>query len=171
MRGSVPLSGTVADTVDDLVRDLHAAFASRPYPGDDRIARLGPPGPSDEAEEVWRRYRGRNWRQMAVEGRGRNLRDDIPFLTFEGLAYYLPAFVELSLDRNCPFDVDEALASFLWTFPEEVASLLEPAQKRVVVRALEYLADEFDRRSYVRNDARAALEHYWAYFTDAELGL
>jgi hypothetical protein len=107
---------------------------------------------------------------MVAAGRQRNLRDDLGFLTFEGFVYYLPAFLELSLDAERRFDLDESLVSFLWSFPEDVSSLLAPREKRAVVHVLEFLADEFDKRGFIQNNARAALEHYWAYFTDEELG-
>ena len=108
---------------------------------------------------------------MVAAGRERNLRDDLGFLTFEGFVYYLPAFLELSLDSDHRFDLDQTLVSFLWSFPEQVASLLGPGEKRAVVHVLEFLAGEFDERGFVQNNARAALDHYWAYFTDEELGL
>jgi len=108
---------------------------------------------------------------MVAAGRERNLRDDLGFLTFEGFVYYLPAFLELSLDSDRRFDLDQTLVSFLWSFPEQVASLLGPREKRAVVHVLEFLAGEFDERGFVQNNARAALDHYWAYFTDEELGL
>jgi hypothetical protein len=158
------------DEAEELRREVQEAFRRRPYPGDDAIARRRPGCAGQEAEEVWQRYHGKDWKQIVADGRQRNLRDDLGFLTFEGFVYYLPAFLELSLDAERRFDLDGTLASFLWSFPEEVASRLEPREKRVVVRVLEYLAGEFDERGYVRNDARAALEHYWAYFTDGELG-
>jgi hypothetical protein len=158
-----------APTAEDLRREVRDAFSRRPYPGDDRITRRRPGG-TDEAEEVWRRYRGVEWPQVVAAGRERNLRDDLGSLTYEGFAYYLPAFLELSLDADRRFDLDETLVSYLWSFPEDVSALLGPAEKRAVVGVLEFLAGEFDRRGYVQNNARAALEHYWAYFTDEELG-
>jgi len=156
---------------EELRREVQEAFGRRPYPGDDAISRRRPGCPGEEAEEVWQRYRGKDWREMVAAGRERNLRDDLGFLTYEGFVYYLPVFLELSLDSEHRFDLDGTLASFLWSFPEEVASRLEPAEKRAVVHVLEFLAAAFDERGYVRNDARAALDHYWAYFTDEELGL
>jgi hypothetical protein len=84
--------------------------------------------------------------------------------------YYLPAFLELSLDADRRFDLDESVVSYLWSFPEQVATLLDPGEKRAVVQVLEFLAGEFEKRRYVQNNARAALDHYWAYFTDEELG-
>jgi len=156
---------------EELRREVQDAFAPRPYPGDDAIARRRPGCAGYEAEEVWQRYRGKDWRQMVAAGRERNLRDDLGFLTFEGFVYYLPAFLELSLDSDRRFDLDQSLVSFLWSFPEQVATLLGPREKRAVVRVLEFLAGEFDERGFVQNNARAALDHYWAYFTDEELGL
>jgi hypothetical protein len=113
---------------------------------------------------VWRRYRGVEWPQVVAAGRERNLRDDLGSLTYEGFAYYLPAFLELSLDADRRFDLDETLVSYLWSFPEDVSALLGPAEKRAVVGVLEFLAGEFDERGYVQNNARAALDHYWANF-------
>jgi hypothetical protein len=157
-------------TAEALRREVREAFAEHPYPGDDAIARRRPGGAGREAEEVWRRYRGKDWREMVVAGRERNLRDDIGFLTFEGFVYFLPAYLELVLDAERRFDLDESVASYLWSFPEPLAALLSPREKKAVVGVLEFMADAFDERGYVQNNARAALEHYWAYFTDQELG-
>ncbi len=90
-------------TAEELRREVHEAFARRPYPGDDAIARRRPGCPGYEAEEVWQRYRGKDWPQMVAAGGQRNLRDDLGFLTFEGFVYYLPAFLELSLDADRRF--------------------------------------------------------------------
>jgi hypothetical protein len=155
---------------EQLRREVQDAFARRPYPGDDAIARRRPGCAGDEAEEVWQRYRGKDWKQMVAVGRQQNLRDDLGFLTFAGFVYYLPAFLELSLDADRRFDLDESVVSYLWSFPEQVATLLDPGEKRAVVQVLEFLAEEFEKRRYVQNNARAALDHYWAYFTDEELG-
>jgi hypothetical protein len=160
----------MAPGVEELRRDIEAAFAPRPYPGDGAIARRRYGCAGMEAEQTWELFRGKDWREVVVLGRQANLRDHLGFLTFDGFVYYLPAFLELALERGSPFDLDEALASFLWSFPEEVAALLDAGQKGAVVGVLDYLAAEFDRRGFVQNNARAALDHYWAFFTDEELG-
>jgi hypothetical protein len=157
--------------IQELEREIQEAFASRSYPGDDRIARRQPGCQGAEAEETWERFRGKDWRQIAAVGRELDFRDDVSFLTPEGFVYYLPAFLELALDQESPTGIDDSLVFHLWSFSEEIASLLQPKEKRAVVRVLEYLAGEYDKQNLVRNNAQAALDHYWAYFTDEELGL
>ncbi len=157
--------------IQELEQEIQEAFASRPYPGDDRIVHRQPGCRGSEAEETWERFRGREWRQIVAVGRELDFRNDVSFLSLEGFVYYLPAFLELSLDRENPTGPDDSLVSHLWTCSEEIASLLRPKEKRVVVHVLEYLAREFDKHDPGRNDAQTALDHYWAYFTDEELGL
>jgi len=164
------VSAKVTASVDELRGEVHAAFAGRVYPGDEGIVRRRPGCPGLEPERTWERFLGRSYKDIAALGRGESLRDDIAFLTPEGFAYYLPAFLDLALDDDPHQELDGALASYLWTCAEEVAGRLRPTEKRATVRVLEFLARAFDDRGYVRNDARAALEHYWVYFTDAELG-
>ncbi|HTG33748.1 MAG TPA: DUF6714 family protein [Thermoanaerobaculia bacterium] len=155
----------------ELIQEIQEAFASRSYPGDDRIARRRPDGIASEADETWERFRGKDWGEMVAVGREHDLRENISFLTFEGFVYYLPAYLTLALRPDAPLDIDEFVASHLWAFPGEISPLLRPAERRAVVHALELLAREFDSRKYVTNDAQTALDHYWAYFTDEELGL
>ncbi len=155
----------------ELIQEIQQAFAGRPYPGDDRIARRRPGGIASEADETWERFRGKDWREMVAVGREYDLRENISFLTFEGFVYYLPAYLTLALGPDATLDLDEFVASHLWAFPEEIAPLLQPAEKRAVVHALEFLAREFESRKYITNDAKTALDQYWAYFTDEELGL
>ncbi len=154
----------------ETAQEIREAFAGRSYPGDDYIARRQPGCRGSEAEETWNLFRGKEWQEMIPIGRTVNLGDYVPFLTFEGFVYYLPALLTLAL---CPEDLrapDEEVVFHLWSYPEEIASLLRPGEKRVLVHILEILAREYARRSYVRNNAQTALDHYWAYFTDDELG-
>jgi hypothetical protein len=160
-------------STSDLAQEIQDAFAGRPYPGDGEIALRRPSFPQYEGEEVWERFRGRDWREILRIGQARelDLSGSMAFLTLKGFVYYLPAFLTLALDVDGPFEVGESLVFKLWSFPEEVAALLAPAEKRAVVHVLEHLARVYDERNPVRNNARVALDHYWAYFTDDELGL
>jgi len=156
--------------MDETAQEIREAFAGRPYPGDDRIARRQPGCRGSEAEETWNLFRGKEWQEMIPIGRKVNLGEHVPFLTFEGFAYYLPALLTLALrveDLRAP---DEELVFHLWSYPEEIAALLRPSEKKILVQVLELLAREYAQRNYVRNDAQTALDHYWAYFTDDELG-
>jgi hypothetical protein len=159
----------------ELESRIAEAFATHPRPGDDRLVpdREGCRG--QEARELWEQVRGQSWQQVLTRLRAEprsSLASDLAcFSSFEGFAYFLPAFLIASLDTEGAIEVGETLALQLWTYPQEIAPLLAPAEKRVVVQVLEHLADVWEERRFVRNDARAALDHFWAYFTDAELGL
>ena len=160
-------------STSERAREIEEAFAGRPYPGDGEIALRRPACPGYEGEEVWERFQGRDWREILRTGQARelDLSSSMAFLTLQGFVYYLPAFLTLALDVDGPFEIGESLVFKLWSFPEEVAALLAPAEKRAVVHVLEFLARVYDERNYLRNNARVALDHYWAYFTDEELGL
>lgn len=159
------------DQIQKLAQEIETAFAGRPYPGDDAIARSRTAGEAPGSASTWERFRGKDWREVVSMGREHDLRQDVLALTPEGFAYYLPAFLIRSLDLDDPLGPDDYLVYQLWTYPEDIAPLLKPSEKRAVVRVLEYLDREYGRRSYVRNNAKAALDHYWAYFTDEELGI
>jgi hypothetical protein len=94
----------------NLEQEIQNAFAGHAYPGDDRIVR--------GQGETWERFRGKDWREIVSLGRQIDLRDDLSALTVEGLAYYLPAFLTLSLDLEGPLDLDQFVAYHLWTYPE-----------------------------------------------------
>lgn len=159
--------------VHELAREIEEAFAGHPYPGDGEIALRQPSCPGYEGEEVWERFHGRDWREILRSAHEREFdpSSSMAFLTLRGFVYYLPAFLTLALEVEGPFEVGESVVFKLWSFPEEVATLLAPAEKRAVVHVLECLARVYDERNYVRNNARVALDHYWAYFTNEELGL
>jgi hypothetical protein len=155
--------------VDDIAQ-IGAAFAARARPDDEAIVDRGPRAQGTEPERAWQAFHGRTWQEMVEVGRKQSLREEMGFLTQEGFLYYLPAFLVLAYDDDQPFDLDETLASYLWTRGEQVAERLAPLEKRAVVQTLEHLSRVFEHQGFVRNDAQTALEQYWAYFTDAELG-
>ena len=169
------------DDVNALRGEIAAAFDWRRPPaaaagGDDAA-----PCPGDEGEEVARFFRGKDWREVTVESiLEAGVLDANSFLFFmdaESFVYFLPAVLELSLPLDERFDASEALAFKLTPPPPagaepgleawrrqfaEITSSLTPAETRAVAHALEYLAREFDRRGYTTNQARVALDTYWA---------
>jgi len=156
---------------EELRQEIQAAFAARAYPGDEAIVSRLPGGQGQEAEWTWDLFKGKTWQEMAQVGRRRDLRDNVSFLTLDGFVYYLPGFLQLALEADPRLEIGDRLASYLWHHAEEAASRLAPREKRAVVRTLEVLAQEFERRGYGWNDARTALDQYWGGLTDAELGL
>src|SRR4051794_28308448 len=119
------------DETAKLAQEIQEAFAGRPYPGDDRIARRQPGCRGGEAEEAWSLFRGKDWREMIPVGRETNLGEHVPFLTFEGFVCFLPALLTLALHMDDLRAPDEELVFHLWSFPEEIAALLRPSEKRI----------------------------------------
>jgi hypothetical protein len=170
--------------IEKIREEVRAAFAGRPYPGDDNIALRQPGCPGYEGEGVERFFRGKDWREITVESimenRELDLNAFIFFLTADGFVYYLPALLVMSLDIDgLPFDLGEALALNLTPPPpharegwreqfSRMVGLFTPDEKRVVVHALEYLAAEYEKRLYVTNLARKALDSYWGHLTEAK---
>ncbi|HYO52212.1 DUF6714 family protein [Archangium sp.] len=173
----------MAHDIDQLRKEIHDAFAWRPYPGHDHLA-LGQPGcPGYEGEAVGRFFRGKDWREITLQ----SIVDEpaldrnafMAFMTAEGLVYYLPAFLDISLDVESPFVLGEALA-FNLTPPGEgaseawrahfsqMASSLTPSEKRAVIHVLEYLVNEYEKRGHSTHPAREALDGYWANLTNEE---
>jgi hypothetical protein len=160
-------------TIEALREEIETAFAARSHPGDEAIVLRRPGCEGSEPEAVWQFFHGRSWREITLdEMKARVASEDIFFLTLDGFVDYLPAFLIFALDLDDRYGLDGPVVSQLWTWPEEIAARLAPSEKRAVVHFLDYVAGELERRwPGARNDAQAALDHYWAYFTDAELGL
>jgi hypothetical protein len=169
-------------TAQALRREIRTAFAGRTYPGDDRLAIPGPDCRGDDRDDVKRFFRGKDWREVRLDSLldGSDL-DPNAFLSFlspEGFVYFLPAFLIESLHlADDRFDLGEPLAFRLTPStgnPEDpglqaardlldgILSALTPEEKRAVAHVLEYLAREYDQRSYTLNLAQAALDSYWA---------
>ena len=163
-----------------LREEIHAAFAWRSYPGDDHLALPGPGCPGDDREDVGRFFRAKDWREVTLAAITESDLDPNAFLFFmsaEAFVYYLPAFLTESLAVVDGFDLGEPLA-FKLTPPQgnpqdpglaaartlfnQIVSALTPEEKQAVVRALKFLAREYDKRGDTMNRAQAALDSHWA---------
>ena len=86
----------------DVRRQVELAFAERAYPEDDRIADSDPRYDDYEGHAVARFHRGKHWEEITLG----HLREDyegdatacLAFMTPEGWAYYLPAYLLVALD-------------------------------------------------------------------------
>lgn len=105
-----------------LAGQIGKAFAERAYPGDDRIAMMRPECCGYEGNGVAEYFRGRDWRSISFEAMFRapdSPLGSIPsFLTVEGFAYYLPAFLIIALDID-PADTS-LLAQHHYTFVQSL---------------------------------------------------
>jgi hypothetical protein len=169
--------------LDSLRGEIREAFAWRPYPGDEHLALHQPGCPGYEGEAVGRFFRGRDWRDLTLQ----SILDEpeldrnafMCFMRAEGFVYFLPAFLELSLDIESPITLGESLA-FVLTPPGEEASqaweeqfarilsLLTQGEKQAVTHVLEYLVREYEKRGYGTYPIRAALDGYWGHLKEEE---
>jgi hypothetical protein len=109
--------------LEELRHSISAAFAGRPYPGDDRIADSDPRYESYEGHAVTRFHRGKHWREITLQHL-REYEGDatacLAFMTPQGWRYYLPAYVLIALEWEKADAVGDAVVGNL-THPRALA--------------------------------------------------
>ena len=85
-----------------LIEEVTAAFANTIYPGDDNIA--GTKYDDLESAEIVKDLKGRKWTDVDAETLAYHS-NSLPFFKPEGFAYYLPAFMLLSIQKFEDSDV------------------------------------------------------------------
>lgn len=151
---------------EQLKQQVEEAFASVPYPGDERIA-YAPD--AWECEELNADFRGLHWKSVPRDVLRRHS-DDLALFSIDGFLFFLPAYLLAALDDF--WDVRGFVLSHL-TPPEEseggseawTSSLrrfehLTPAQKHAVRACLEYFRDEAPG-DVSRAHVSQALARYW----------
>jgi hypothetical protein len=131
---------------------IAAAFAARPYPGDDRIATRHPRYEDYEGHAVARFHQGKRWPEITLAHLRAGYAGDatacLAFMTPEGWRYYLPAYLTLALDWEAADAVGDAVVGNL-THPRA----LEAALTRVA-RDLGHPPEEVLRGQAARFEAR-----------------
>jgi hypothetical protein len=90
-------------TIQKLIADIHAAFAERPYPGDDESFGSHP-GPDDEPAGYALEFRGQDWRRLHPDFLNYNYAC-LSFFTEAGFRHYLPAYLITDLHGQSTSDV------------------------------------------------------------------
>lgn len=70
---------------EQIARQIEAAFANTPYPGDENIS-------NHEREDLDEDFKGKHWRDIPPKSLFAH-RSDLGFFTTEAFRFYLPAFV------------------------------------------------------------------------------
>ncbi len=152
----------MGSTREQLKQQVEAAFATVPYPGDERIA-YAPK--AWECEELNADFRGRHWRDIPRDVL-RQHSADLALLSIDGFHFYLPTYLLAALDDF--WDVREFVLSHL-TLPEaseqresalKKFERLTPTQKNAVRACLESFRDEAPGE-VTRAHVATALERYW----------
>jgi hypothetical protein len=148
-----------------LLAAAHQAFSPRALSAEE-VAR----GPSEEAAGIRRAFGGRTWSEVSrqsISAEADLLPQDLPaFLSDEGVAAYLPLLLDMATDLGSPFDIADELSLTLRSRPLEILELLERGQRRVVLDALEWLADELSRSGVPDSGARRTLDEIGSLFAD-----
>ena len=149
-----------------LRRQIEAAFANAPYPGDDHI---GFDADDWESAELARAFKGRHWQELSPAELQYH---SSSFLSLEGFRYYLPAYLLAALEDHgnlMPHTV-YGLTLPQGSSPEEQRLRawqlerfegLSSTQKRAVRAFLEYARDEASHYFSQGQEPRLALERYW----------
>ena len=119
------LAGSLFD-VEEVRASIAAAFADRPYPGDDSIAHSDPRYDDYEGHAVTRFHRGKHWRKITLPHLREEYAGDatacLAFMTPDGWRYYLPAYLLIALEWEKADAVGDAVIGNL-THPRALAEL------------------------------------------------
>lgn len=160
---------------ETLRNEIARAFAGRPHPGEDLVLERRPW--SDPAlDRVGRALRGKRWQDVGVDvlaTLGETPLEPMLYLTAEGFAYYLPAYLTAALEPGVPaHNVADSLVFYLtppgeWADrhvvdkSEAIVHALSADERDAVVHVFELLEEQWDRMGYPTNSPRFALERRW----------
>lgn len=167
------------DTAAEVEQQVRRVFASHPYPEKEQVALRRPGDSCYEGEVAWEFFQGKTWQDVVEFGRENGWCEETFFLTPEGLAYYLPAFLILSLeqDHDAPMDFEDHL-TFRLRLPEAEApdirtemftrlvASLSLRERRSVANVLEHVATRTPRQDPASNPSPHLLETYWGHFLE-----
>ncbi|HEX2254900.1 MAG TPA: DUF6714 family protein [Thermoanaerobaculia bacterium] len=151
------MTGVVtAEAVED---EIVATFGARPVPAAPFLLRDDCATYEGNEARDW--LGGKSWQDLRAEDVTLAQRDLVHFLSPDGWLYYLPALVRFALDPAHPAEMAETLLVKLAWYPHEVAARMTPAERRAIVRFLEYLDAEDEGRG-LQGMPRLALDSHWA---------
>jgi hypothetical protein len=162
----------MASAKSHLIRQIDEAFAQVDYPGDGNIV-YDQSGRHMECEQVAASFRKKNWRDLSLEFLRENA-DALFFFSPIAFAYFLPAFLEITLrdfdhadmlPNNIVVSLSPSLSNYSpEQFSARIAHLTVP-QRKAVAAFLEYLATE--RADYFPlGDPKCALDEFWSRYAD-----
>lgn len=163
--------------VEALRRRIEAAFAARPYPGDDALGINTPNCEWYEGEQLARFFKGRDWRLLSFDDllhAEESPLGSIPsFMTVASFAYYLPAFLIMALevDTRDRSDRQAHLDTFAGAICFRLAPPMTLAQQYEMVKDWPFFPEE--QKALLRDptpEAKAA-ERQMAADHEALLGI
>ena len=140
----------------DLRERVLSAFEPVPYPGHENISKVR--GDSQEGDETYAVFSGRNWRDRSTWQAASNHSEALTWFTPEAFHYFLPAFLLACLDEQIATDgCSNALmwvTHFTSVHPRkrkhglvraehtELVRRLSPAQRQVMIDVLDDLIEK-----------------------------
>lgn len=171
----------MAYTKEQLYNEIASAFSNRVYPGDDKIAAQADDDLSFEGSQVGSFFRGKDWRDVTWQSILSHPDLDpygfLFFLTEQGFAYYLPAFLQEMLDVEKTAELADAVCFALTPSEDSESSMVEEKneqrrkqfnreESRTIAHVLDYLVEEWRRLGFAGDQPQKALTSYWAVFKD-----
>jgi hypothetical protein len=162
----------MSNAQDKVAQQIEAAFAHAEYPGDSNIA-YDQSGGHLECNQVARRFRAKQWKNLKIEFLRRNA-DAVFFFTPMAYAYFLPAFLLASIRDPSHADVIPGnlvvslSPSLSRAEPEQFlnrAENLTVPQRRAVAQFLNHLATEH-AAAFPLGDPTIALDDFWSRYLD-----
>ncbi len=133
------------------------AFAAVAYPGDDNLGDDAPQSPEYEGTIVARFFRGKDWRDVTFEtilmDFDAPLQGMIAFMKPEGIKYYLPAFLVLSLEATQEADADEYAQ--LYTFVDSLCFYLARPSETMLRDQYDAVKDRPEVPAFIKEHLRA----------------
>lgn len=157
--------------LEALKREIEAAFADVPYPGDEHIAYSNIDA---DGSKLAAAFKGKPWKELTAHDLHWH---EMAFLSREGLHYYLPAYLLASLEDHSgtlfedirPFtvygltlmDEDSPRSRRLRESQSKEFEIFTSAQKRAIRSFLEYARDAWADEFTAEDSPKKALDRYW----------
>jgi Family of unknown function (DUF6714) len=144
-----PMSG--ANLRQQVAHEIREAFATVPYPGDDRICKPGSFG-----AELAKAFRGKCWSDLDMDTIA-SFHVDLPVLTPEAFRYYLPAFM-LALIFNYQQAGTLPMSLLHNLTPPDAALLQSYIEKRTSSAKHEWVGSFLNRVSVLSSREKRAIQ-------------
>jgi len=170
-------------TRDELAREVEAAFAERPYPGDDALT--WPPSVFEQERDATQHFfQGKDWRELTADSilKERSLEPNffLSYLRGVGFLYFIPGLLKILLEPDCDDNLEGTILNQFggpsWGGSDDVSvyflrtmSELTREEWRAIVNVIDFLACEYRRRNEAINDPQEMLDDFWREFSECPI--
>lgn len=140
-----------------LRAQIAGAFAAVEYPGEANLGADAPDDPGYEGTIVTRFFKGKDWRDITFDSilaeYDAPLQGMIAFMKPDGIKYYLPAFLVLSLDVAQEADTEEYAQ--LYTFVDSLCFYLAKPSETMLREQYDAVKDRPEVPEFIKEHLRS----------------